>query len=302
MEGGNPKPQNQGHFGPRTIGCLAIYRSPHLHKLGGQIPFFRTLAALADKYGPIFTLRLGKSRALVISNCEAVKDCFTKNNRVFATRPRSTQGKYLGYNHVAFGFSPYGPYWLDMRKMVVVELLSSCRLETLKHVHSSEVDAFVKGLHALCNREGHNGLRPTNVVISDWIQHLTLNVMTRMIDGKRYFDSGREGGEGEEQNIGKIVKEFMVAGNPVAADVIGFPDWIDFKGEVKEMKRIVKELDSLMGSWVEEHYAKKETNSSHKHDFIDVMLSVIEDNSQLGYTRETIIKATSMVCPFKFSS
>ncbi|CAL8177920.1 unnamed protein product [Prunus armeniaca] len=225
----------KGTLAPESSGALPFIG--HLHKVGGRIPFFRTLAALADKYGPIFTLRLGKNRALVVSNYEAVKDCFTKNNRVFATRPRSTQGKYLGYNHAAFGFSPYGPYWRDMRKMVVVELLSSRRLETLKHVHSSEVDAFVKGLHAFCNREGHNGLCPTNVAISDWIQHLTLNVMTRMIDGKRYFDSGREGGEGEEQNIGKIVKEFMVAGNPVAADVIGFPDWIDFKGEVKEMKR-----------------------------------------------------------------
>lgn len=278
----------KGMLAPQPSGALPIIG--HLHKLRG--PLFKTLAAMADKYGPIFTIWLGKHPVLVISNYDAVKQCFTKNDKVFATRSRSTTGKYLGYNYAGFGFSPYGPYWRDMRKMVMVELLSSRRLETLKHVQISEVDAFIKGLFLLCKTEGHNGLNPTKVVISDWIGHLTLNVITRMIAGKRYFDSSDEG---DEQRFGKILKEFMyVSGKPVASDVIGFPSWIDFKGQIKAMKRIMKELDSFMGNWVEEHYAKKETKSRAEHDFIDVMISVIEDNSTLGYTRETIIKATSL--------
>ncbi|BBH10003.1 cytochrome P450, family 81, subfamily D, polypeptide 8 [Prunus dulcis] len=83
-----------------------------------------------------------KHPVLVISNYDAVKQCFTKNDTVFATRPRSSQGKYLGYNYAGFGFSPYGTYRRDIRKMVMVELLSSRRLETLKHVQISEVTSI----------------------------------------------------------------------------------------------------------------------------------------------------------------
>ncbi|TQE12402.1 hypothetical protein C1H46_002055 [Malus baccata] len=256
---------------------------------------------MADKCGPIFTIRLGKHPVLVISNYDAVKECFTKNDIIFATRPKSAHGRYLGYNYAAFGFSPYGTYWREMRKMVIVELLSSRRLQALKHVHISEVDSFIKGLYKICKIKGQNGR--TKVMISEWLEHLTLNVITEMIAGKRYFDWGKVGNdsdnEGEDKRIREMVEEFMlVFGKPVFSDVIGLPDWIDLMGQVKNLKRIAKELDSLLASWIEEHNnARKEIDSKDKLDFIDVMLSVIEDNSMLGHARETVIKATAMKLP-----
>ncbi|KAL6217773.1 hypothetical protein ACLB2K_010990 [Fragaria x ananassa] len=283
----------KGLMSPEPHGALPIIG--HLHQLGSRNPLCRTLAKMADKYGPIFTIRLGKNRVLVISNYEAVKECFTTNDRVFATRPISAQGKYLGYNYAAFGFSPYGTYWRDMRKLVVVELLSSRRLETLKHVQVSEVDAFVKGLYSFWKNKGHDG--QSKVEISEWIDHLTLNMITRMIAGKRYFGKEIDKLDGEEKRIGKLMKDFMyVAGFPVVSDVIGFPEWIDFKGKLKTMKNIGSQLESLMKSWVEEHHTKKHKgdSSNQQQDLISVLLSEIEDSSMLGHTRDTIIKATAM--------
>ncbi|XP_068321510.1 cytochrome P450 CYP82J17-like [Pyrus communis] len=287
--------KTKGMLAPQPSGALPVIG--HLHKLGGKKPLCRTLASMADKYGPIFTIRLGKHPALVISNYDAVKECFTKNDIAFASRSKSAQGRYLGYNYAGFGFAPYGTYWRNMRKMVIVELLSSRRLQTLKHVQICEVDSFIKGLYEICKTKGENG--QSKVVISEWIEHLTLNVITQMIAGKRYFDWGKVGNdsdnEGENKRIREMVKEFMcVAGKPAVSDVIGFPHWIDLMGQVKNMKRIGKDFDSLMASWIEEHKnARKEIDSRDKLDFIDVMLSVIEDNTVLGRTRETIIKATS---------
>ncbi|XP_050365523.1 cytochrome P450 CYP82H23-like [Argentina anserina] len=140
---------------------------------------------MADKYGPIFTIWLGKNCALVINNYEAVKECFTTNDRVFATRPSSAQAKYLAYNGAALGLSPYGAYWRSMRKLAINELLSSRRLETLKHVQVSEVDAFVKGLYSVWENRGHDG--QSKVVISELIEHLTFNVRTKSIARKSYF-------------------------------------------------------------------------------------------------------------------
>ena len=116
---------------PEPSGGLPIIG--HLHKLSGQNPVAQTLATMADQYGPILTIRFGTKSAIVISNHEAVKDCFTTNDKALAARPRSSQGKCLGYNYAAyaaFGFINYGKFWLKMTKITMLELLSSHRLET----------------------------------------------------------------------------------------------------------------------------------------------------------------------------
>lgn len=278
---------------PEPFGALPIIG--HLHKLSSHNPIFRSLADIADEYGHIFMFRLGKNPVLVVSNYDAVKECFTTNDKNFASRPRSTHGTHLGYDYAAFGFAAYGPFWQHMRKLVMVELLSARRLETLRHVQISEVEALVNGLYGQC--KAGNGFGPTKVVISEWIEHFTLNIITEMIARKRYFKSGREF-DGEAERIGKVIKDYMlISGGFVLSDLFPIPTWLDLNGNLKEMKRIGREIDVLIQSWIDEH---KMSESSKKQDFIDVMLSLIEDSPDLGYTRDTIIKGTVSVWLFLF--
>ncbi|KAK9992811.1 hypothetical protein SO802_022514 [Lithocarpus litseifolius] len=283
----------KGMLAPEPSGALPIIG--HLHKLGGQNPIARTLGAMADKVGPIFMIRLGMKPALVISNHEAVKECFTTYDKAFAARPMTSQGKHLGYNNAILGFSTYGKYWLNMRKLTKIELLSSRRLETLKDVEVLEVETVIKDLYTLCkSNEGNQA----NVVISEWVERLTLNIITKMIAGKRYFDSFNHGNDGEAQRIRKNIKDFMyTVGVPIISDLIPFLGCFDLLGQVKSMKRIARELDSVAGSWVEEHSMRrlKGSEPTDKLDFIDVMLSKIEDDAEFGHTRETIIKATAII-------
>jgi hypothetical protein len=61
----------------------------------------------------------------------------------------------MGYNQTTFGFAPYGRYWRDMRKLVMVELLSNHRLELLKHVRDTETSLLMKDF--MRNRQGMEG-------------------------------------------------------------------------------------------------------------------------------------------------
>ncbi|XVF45835.1 hypothetical protein PTKIN_Ptkin02bG0238700 [Pterospermum kingtungense] len=118
----------------------------HLHLLKTNQLLHRTLADMADEYGPAFMIRLGIHQALVVSNWEVAKECFTTNDKVFPTRPKSLAIKLMGYDHNLMGFAPYGPYWRNIRKLATVELLSGRRLELLKHVRDTEINFFVKEL------------------------------------------------------------------------------------------------------------------------------------------------------------
>ncbi|GAV77471.1 p450 domain-containing protein [Cephalotus follicularis] len=282
---------SKGMLAPEPSGALPIIG--HLHQLGGQDTLARTLASMADKCGPIFRIRLGVYPTLVVSSCEAVKECFTTNDRILASRPRSNAGTYLGYNHAAFGFAAYGPFWREMRKIVMIELLSCRRLETLKHVQVSEVNNFIKDLFLFCKTNEH---APITTVISQKFELLSFNIIMRMIAGKRYLDATNRENDGEAWQTRKVIKEFMrISGVLGASEVIPFLGWMDLGGQVKAMKRVSRELDSLIGSWVEEHKQNRLNNEANcKQDFIDVMLSVIEDDFMFGYTKETIIKATAM--------
>lgn len=78
----------------------------HLHLLGGHVPVYRTLGALADKHGPIFQIKLGTKRAIVVSSWEFVKECLGTNDQVFLTRPNCAASRYLGFNADLFAMSP----------------------------------------------------------------------------------------------------------------------------------------------------------------------------------------------------
>ena len=142
----------------------------HLHFLCSQTPVCRTLAAMADKHGPVFKIRLGMRNALVVSGKEAVTECFTKNDRVFLTRPQTAAFTYMGYNGAFFGFGPYGPFWSKMRRISTLELLSNRRLEMLKRVRTSELDRCIKDLYTLCIAKGAG----TTLDIGRWF-HQVIN-------------------------------------------------------------------------------------------------------------------------------
>ncbi|KAI3461838.1 hypothetical protein Pfo_018501 [Paulownia fortunei] len=271
-------PHNQkdkGNSAPEPSGAWPVIG--HLHLLGGQIPLQRILGALADKHGPVFTIRLGLHRALVVSSWEAVKECFTTNDRVLANSPTTTARKYLGYNYATFAFT-HGPYWREIRKLVLLELLSPRRLEKLKHVRESEIDTSIKELYKVVQES------PGKVVISHWIEQLTLNIILMVIAGKRYTEGSEIVGA---RSVREVVKEFMyISRQFLVSDLIPFPPltWIDFQGHI----------NTISERWIHEHVnGDRKTGLGNEQDFIDVMLSVIDDkHMSFGHTRETIIKAT----------
>ncbi|KAA8550579.1 hypothetical protein F0562_002263 [Nyssa sinensis] len=264
----------------------------HLHLLAGQTSAFRILASMAEKHGPIFTIRLGMRRVLVVSSKEAVMECFTKNDRDFLTRPASASSKYMGYDNALFGLGPSGLYWREIRKIVVSELLSNRRLELLKHVRTLEVDTCIKHLYSLCTR---NGTGSTKADMSQWFGQVINNMILRMVAGKRYH-IGEAENDRESMRFRKAIGEFMyLSGVFVLSDVIPHIEWLDLQGHVRSMKRIAEELEFFVGKWLEEHFKSRENGEKKKEecDFMDVMISLLAKHGLFhGHKSEDVIKAT----------
>ncbi|XP_068653848.1 cytochrome P450 CYP82D47-like [Aristolochia californica] len=247
----------------------------HLPLLQGNEPLALTFAALADKFGPVFTIWMGAHRTLVVSSWELAKECFGTNDKILATRPISAAGKYLAYNYTMIGLAPYGSLWRDSRKLATIELLSSHRLESLKHLRATEVGLSIKHLHELWEQ---NNKLPVKVDMKEWFVDLTFNTIVMMIAGKRFFGSNITADFEEARRAKQAISEFFVLmGAFVASDAVPFLEWLDLKGHIGAMKRVFKELDSIMSLWVNEHRQRRNLDKSkHDGDFIDVMLSIAD--------------------------
>ncbi|KAI3872606.1 hypothetical protein MKX03_002027 [Papaver bracteatum] len=295
----------------------------HLPHLVGSTPLFKTLANMSDKYGPIFMVRFGMHPTLVVSSWEMSKECFTTNNKFLASRPPSAAGKYLAYGNAMFGFSVYGPYWREIRKISTLHLLTHNRLESLKHIPYSEIDNCVKTLctHWVKTRGQikHNAAGAADDLVkidmSEMFGHLILNVVLKLVVGKSTVVIQKGNGENytKDEEEGRklhksIIEFFELSGASVASDVLPYLGWLDVDGQKKRMKKIAKEMDIIAEKWLEEHRQKRRLqplsspaavgmNHDDETDFMAVLLSVLDeekDDQFFGYNRDTAIKATCL--------
>ncbi|KAI3790105.1 hypothetical protein L2E82_02919 [Cichorium intybus] len=266
----------------------------HLHLLGGpQLPH-KVLGDMAEKHGPIFSIKLGVHQALVVSDAVIAKECFTTNDKAFAGRPKSEAVKLMAYDYAVFGFAPYGDYWRQMRKVVMLEVLSQRQVEMLRHVRASELKASIKDLYDVwvLNNKTENS-KMVRVEMSQWFGNFVVNIMVRVLAGKRFSPNDEEGVR--FQTI--ITKFFELMGAFVVSDFIPCLKCLDVGGYIKAMKKTSTDLDNIFEGWLKEHKFQSKPTPQHegKQDFINVLISVLQGASKddfSGFDHDIIIKAT----------
>ncbi|KAI3684783.1 hypothetical protein L6452_34009 [Arctium lappa] len=282
---------------PEASGAWPIIGHLKLFGASSDLPHL-ALASMADRYGPIFTVWLGIRRVLVVSSWEIAKEIFTTHDVIASDRPKYLAAKILGHNYVSVTFAPYGPYWHGMRKIISLELLSSSRLEKLKFVQMLELENSINKMLDLW-REKRYGEGKVLVEMKKWFGELTMNTVLRMVAGKRYTATVDGEDEEEMKKRREVMREWLLyLGRFVVADALPLLRWLDLGGHEKTMKRVAKELDSMVGKWLDDHRRKRKSNKTNKttgaRDFIDVMISEVESGAFEDYDADTIIKATCM--------
>ncbi|XP_038699213.1 xanthotoxin 5-hydroxylase CYP82C4-like [Tripterygium wilfordii] len=278
---------------PEAKGALPFIG--HLHLLAGwSKPAYKTLGEMVDKIGPTFTLKFGVHRALIVSTPEIAKECFTTHDRIFASRPTSISSYHIGYNYAMFAITPYGPYWREMRKIATVELLSKHRIEMLRGVLKSEVRVFLNEIREQMNTNKTS----VKMDLKQWLEDLNLNMITRLIAGKRCVGAKTKAEKEEYERIQKGLKTCVESANTFAVgDAIPFLRLFDIGGVEKAMRRNAKEMDGILQEWLVEHKQKRASGKVEgTQDFMDVLLSMCDRDAlkSSSHDADTIIKATCL--------
>ncbi|PIA33007.1 hypothetical protein AQUCO_04200032v1 [Aquilegia coerulea] len=257
----------------------------HLHLI--KKPLHRTLAKLSDKYGPILFLRYGFRKVLLISSPSVVEECLTKNDIAFANRPHLIVGEHLGYNCTSLVWASYSDHWRNLRRITALEVLSSYRLQLLSSVRTEEVRSLVQQLFG--NSDGQNFHK---VEFKTMFFELTLNVLMRMIAGKRYYGENLEDLDEAKHFRAIVTESFYLIGTPNLADYLPFLRRFDLQQLEKRMVKSGKARDSFMQKLLDESREKKHVatkkDGQEKMTMIDVLL--LQQNSDPEYYTDEIIK------------
>ncbi|KAL5080125.1 hypothetical protein RYX36_008546 [Vicia faba] len=248
---------------------------------------------MANKYGPLFTIKLGTKHALVLSNWEMAKDCYTINDVAVSSRSKLVAIEHIAYNQASFGFAPYGPYWREMRKIVSM-FLSNRGMEQLSHVRVTEVKTSIKELfNVWSSTRSDSGY--LLVEMKQWFTKLVFNIVFQTMAGKRYFGDTAVVEEKEAQKVVEALRKFMhMLGVCTMADAIPILRWM--KLGVKAMKETAKELDIVLDDWLVEHHKMKGLveKVESDQDFMDMMISMLDGATINGFDADTINKATTL--------
>ncbi|XP_057490158.1 cytochrome P450 81Q32-like [Actinidia eriantha] len=260
---------------PSPFPALPIFG--HLYLL--KNPIHRTLSNISAHHGPIVLLRFGSRPVLLVSSPSSAEECLSKNDVVFANRPRLLAGKHLGQNYTTLSWAPYGVRWRNLRRIAAVEILSSHRLQTLSSIRADEVRSLIRRLA----RGGEE------VDMKAAFFELMLNVMMRMIAGKTYY--GEDVAEAEAaRRFREIVTEtFVLAGASNFGDFLPVMKWIGANNLEKRLIALREKRDEFMQEMIEEHRRRigGGGSSEKKKTMVEVLLSLQETEPE-HYTDQMI--------------
>ncbi|XP_048494564.1 6,7,8-trihydroxycoumarin synthase isoform X2 [Beta vulgaris subsp. vulgaris] len=129
--------------GPKGIPLIG-----NLHQFNALKPHVY-LAELAKTYGSILSLRFGRIPVVVVQSAKLAKEVLQTQDLNFSNRPQFVGSQKLSYNGLDIAFSQYNEYFREVKKISVVHLLNSKRVESFAPIGQEEVLRMIKTISSL---------------------------------------------------------------------------------------------------------------------------------------------------------
>lgn len=247
------------------------------HMVGG-LPH-HVLRDLAKKYGPIMHLQLGEVPVVVISSPETAKQVLKTHDLAFASRPKLLASEFILYNCSDIAFCPYGDYWRQMRKICVVEVLSTKNVRSFSSIRRDETLRLVEFF-----RSSSSSHEPVNV--TKRISLFTSFIICRAAFGTIFKE--------QDEFIDVMKKITLLLGGFHVADIFPSLKFLQVLSGVKDkMMYLRHKIDTIAENVINEHKKNLEIGKTNGElggeDLIDVFLRLMKDGDlQFPITNDNI--------------
>lgn len=138
----------------------------------------RLLASMSKTYGPVFLLKLGVKKLVVVSDPELTTHVLHTQGVEFGSRPRNVVFDIFTGNGQDMVFTIYGDHWRKMRRIMTLPFFTNKVVNTYSDMWEQEMDLVVSDLTK------DERVRSEGIVIRKRLQLMLYNIMYRMM-----FDS-----------------------------------------------------------------------------------------------------------------
>ncbi|CAM0948880.1 unnamed protein product [Alopecurus aequalis] len=146
----------------------------------GALPH-RGLRELSGTYGPLMLLRFGAVPTLVVSSAEAAREILKTHDAAFANRHMTPTLAIFSRGGEDILFSPYNDLWRQLRRICVLELLSTRRVQSFRHIREDEAAAMLRSVADECAR----GSGAAVVKIGQRMSRMVTDILVRSAIGSK---------------------------------------------------------------------------------------------------------------------
>uniref|UniRef100_A0A5B6ZB25 Cytochrome P450 71B34-like n=1 Tax=Davidia involucrata TaxID=16924 RepID=A0A5B6ZB25_DAVIN len=242
----------------------------NLHQIGALA--HRSLWQLSKKYGPVMFLQFGGVPTVIVSSAQAAREVLKIHDLDCCSRPQSAGTGKLSYNYLDIAFAPYGDYWREMRKICVLELFSTKRVQSFQFIREEEVALLINSIAQLSSSG-------SPVDLSEKLISLTANITCMVAFGKSFKGSGFDCDRFQE-----IIHEAMaMLGCRSASDFFPSVGWIidRLTGLHGRLERSFHELDVFFEEVIDDHLNPGQLKQEEE-DIVDILLRIKRDETEFG--------------------
>ncbi|CAO2828070.1 unnamed protein product [Amaranthus hypochondriacus] len=259
----NPKRNGSLNLPPGPKGLPLI---GNLHQFEPSKPhiYFSNLAKI---YGPILSLKFGCRQVIVIQSSKLAKEVLQTQDLNFCNRPKLVGCQRLSYNGLDIVFTPFGDYFREIKKISVVHLFSSKRVESFASVRQEEIAWMVQKIQSLSSSS-------QIVNLSHLLSTCTRFIICKIAFGKRYED------QGGSRRFDKLLSEAEAMFSTFFfTDYFPRIGWVDnLIGKFSRLEKIFKDLDEFYDEIINDHINPNRP-PSQREDIVDVLLHLKKERS-----------------------
>jgi cytochrome P450 len=243
-------------------------------------------ARLADRYGPIFSIRLGSKLGVVVTSPSLAREVLREQDLAFSGRDVPDAARSISYGGGQnIVWNPVGPTWRLLRRVCVREMLGPSGLENVHGLRAREFRA------ALAHLRGVAG--PVDVGAQMFLT--TMNVITGTLWG------GSVGGESERAEVGREFRSLVaeiteMLGAPNVSDFFPALARLDLQG-IRAKSDVLKErFNQMFARIIEKRVNNAGGAEDEAPDFLEYMLKLEKEggDGKAAFTM-TNVKALLMV-------
>ncbi|XP_052173770.1 probable (S)-N-methylcoclaurine 3'-hydroxylase isozyme 2 [Diospyros lotus] len=246
----------------------------------GNLPHIGTkphvvFAKLAQRHGPLISLRLGTQLVVVASSPAAAAEILKTHDRFLSGRyvPHASYAKNPDKNHMSFGFTfECNDHWKLLRTVCRTEIFSAKAVDGQAGIREKKADELVG---FLSSKEGEA------VRIAELVFVGVLNFLGTIFFSKEFIRLEGAGRGGAEIN-GHMKRLVEVLSRPNLSDFYPFLGGLDLQGLTKKFEGAAAQI---FGAWEEILRERRRGGDSKMPatDFLDALLAKGFTDAQINY-------------------